>query len=255
MRRTGRLRAHAIEPIIPANAKAVFKKNREKATQPLKLFNPKLFRWSMLGVRERRAMHILVDHVADCKIAHRARVKMDTRQVVIPCTFPGCTQMCQLLWHNLDCEQWGTGGGDPMDQLIELYSNKEPKKLNKRNMNRMAQMNQEKLAELAQDERARHALPMQGCWCTQCRECDHLQRLHREHCHLFRKICYIPGCGGPSIPTKEKQDIFTPKYETHLVGVAKLNAWVNARMKGGAKCLVLEPIAPLIRRPSARPSR
>jgi len=185
----------------------------------------------MLGTRERRAMTVLVDHVSECRIAHRHRVKhVKEGKAVIMCEFPGCASMVKLLWHNLSCRYWGTGGGDPMDQLIELYTNKDPKKLNKRNMNKMAQKGAEGLAEMAQDEREHYGLPMQGSWCLQCREAANLQRSHSKHCRGFRKLCYIPGCGGPELP--ETNDLVAPKYEGHKQGVAAMKAkYDNSKLR------------------------
>jgi hypothetical protein len=118
-----------------------------------------------------------------------------------------------------------------MDQLIELYSNKDPKKLNKRNMNKMAQKGHEALAEMAQDEREFYGLPMQGPWCMQCREAGNLQRAHRKHCAGFRKICYIPGCGGDALPATNS-DLAPPKYEGHKQGMAAVKAkYENSKLR------------------------
>ena len=121
-----------------------------------------------------------------------------------------------------------------MDQLIELYSNKDPKKLNRRNMNRMAQKGADALAELAQTEREAYGLPIQGSWCNLCRECANMQAMHRKHCYGtgYRKICYIPGCGGDTIPEKEHADLLTPNYKTTLIGFAKVTGWFDKKKRG-----------------------
>jgi hypothetical protein len=93
--------------IVPAGeADAAMSRNKKEANRPGLLFDPSTFRWSMLGTRERRAMTVLVDHVAECRIAHRLRLT-HRGKAVITCEFPGCEQMCQLLWHNLSCKYWG----------------------------------------------------------------------------------------------------------------------------------------------------
>jgi hypothetical protein len=172
------------------------KRAKKRLEPPEEISEPKSFRWSQLTERQRQRMVLLLDHVADCDSRLRAMTG--------DCGRSGCSQMRQLIDHNISCPLWTTGRGHPFDQICEVYEAKEPRKMRPKHLNRVGEKSEEEMWDCLHAERKRYQLPIEGVWCWQCREASRLQRMHRKECHKHRpkSKCKIPGCGGETLPGK-----------------------------------------------------
>jgi hypothetical protein len=136
----------------------------------------------------------ITEHCAQCEQAPRGA----------PCNFKYCKEMWASLNHNLRCPDWTTGRGDTLDQLIDVYTARDPVRLKPANMKKLLkleQKNPDKFNEFVQEEKEKFDIPLSGCWCYTCRETEKLQKLHKRHCGRKRGTCRIPGCQKP-LPIK-----------------------------------------------------